>query len=179
MESPAVPVPDDKDWTFVLDRPCPECGFLASAVDRDELPAWVERVSAPWQDALARSDARVRPEPRVWSPLEYGAHVRDVLVLFAERAGLIRSEDNPVFANWDQDATALEQRYWEQEPAVVAAQLAEAAAANAGVWASVTPQEWQRPGRRSNGSVFTLETLGQYLLHDLVHHLHDVELRLP
>lgn len=31
-----------------------------------------------------------------------------------------------------------------------------------------------RPGRRSNGSVFTVRTLGQYFLHDVVHHLHDV-----
>ena len=25
-------VPDDKDWTWVLQRPCPECGFDASAL---------------------------------------------------------------------------------------------------------------------------------------------------
>ena len=31
-----------------------------------------------------------------------------------------------------------------------------------------------RPGRRSNGSVFTVETLGRYFLHDVLHHLHDV-----
>ncbi|MHB8274233.1 MAG: hypothetical protein ACYDC9_05635 [Dermatophilaceae bacterium] len=31
-----------------------------------------------------------------------------------------------------------------------------------------------RTGRRSNGSVFTIETLGQYILHDVAHHLHDV-----
>ena len=25
-------VPDDKDWTWVLERPCPECGFDAATV---------------------------------------------------------------------------------------------------------------------------------------------------
>jgi hypothetical protein len=30
-------VPDTKDWTWVLERPCPECGFDASGVRRDEV----------------------------------------------------------------------------------------------------------------------------------------------
>jgi hypothetical protein len=38
----------------------------------------------------------------------------------------------------------------------------------------VRPDQWDRPGRRSNGSSFTATTLGQYFLHDVVHHLHDV-----
>ena len=36
------------------------------------------------------------------------------------------------------------------------------------------PDQWQRTGRRSNGSAFTVETLGRYHLHDVVHHLWDV-----
>jgi hypothetical protein len=38
----------------------------------------------------------------------------------------------------------------------------------------VTGEQWARPGRRSNGSVFTIETLVQYFAHDLVHHAHDI-----
>ena len=30
-------VPDDKNWTWVLARPCPDCGFEAAAVDVREL----------------------------------------------------------------------------------------------------------------------------------------------
>jgi hypothetical protein len=41
-------------------------------------------------------------------------------------------------------------------------------------FASVRADERDRPGRRSNGSVFTVETLGSYFLHDLEHHAHDV-----
>ena len=33
---------------------------------------------------------------------------------------------------------------------------------------------WDRRGTRSNGSVFTVESLGRYHLHDVVHHLWDV-----
>jgi hypothetical protein len=38
----------------------------------------------------------------------------------------------------------------------------------------VQAEELGRLGRRSNGSVFTVETLGKYFLHDLEHHAHDV-----
>ena len=49
--------------------------------------------------------------------------------------------------------------------------LAEAIAAR---FAAVRPDQADRSGRRSNGSVFTVTTLAQYFLHDLVHHEHDV-----
>ena len=39
---------------------------------------------------------------------------------------------------------------------------------------SVGVDEWQRPGRRSDGAEFTIDSLARYLLHDVVHHLHDV-----
>ena len=33
---------------------------------------------------------------------------------------------------------------------------------------------WPRPARRSNGSVFTLDSLARYHLHDVEHHVWDV-----
>lgn len=171
------PEPDTKDWTWVLERRCPECGFLGSEVDVTQLPELVRSATAPWPTVLGRPDARQRPRPQVWSPLEYGCHVRDVLLIFAERALLIRDQVDPLFANWDQDATAIEQRYAEQDPADITDQLLTAARVNAAVWEGVTPAEWQRSGRRSNGSIFTLESLGRYFLHDLRHHLVDVGVR--
>jgi hypothetical protein len=41
-------------------------------------------------------------------------------------------------------------------------------------FAGVQEGEWSRTGVRSNGSRFTVLTLGQYMLHDLAHHLVDV-----
>jgi hypothetical protein len=34
-------------------------------------------------------------------------------------------------------------------------------------------------GTRSDGARFNVETLGRYLLHDVVHHLVDVGVRAP
>jgi hypothetical protein len=179
MQTPLAPEPDEKDWTFVLERPCPECGYLAAGVDAHELPALVLAATAPWAAVLARPDVAERPAPAVWSPLEYGCHIRDVLRVFTGRIELIRTQDNPRFPNWDQDAAAIADRYWEQAPVTVSTEIADAAQANAAAWATVAEDEWPRPGTRSNGSEFTLDTLGRYLLHDLRHHLHDVGVTGP
>jgi hypothetical protein len=171
---PAAPTPDDKDWTWILDQPCGECGFDSAAVTGRDVPALVRNAVARWQTVLARADATARPEPQRWSALEYGCHLRDVFDIFAGRTGLMLVEDNPTFANWDQDETALADRYWEQSPGVVSAQLAAAGAKVAEQFSAVREDQWQRVGLRSNGSVFTVDSLGRYFVHDVVHHLWDV-----
>ena len=124
---------DDKDWTWVLERECPECGFAAGASRSSGSPMLVRANAAAWQHVLAGADVRQRPRPDVWSPLEYACHVRDVFRLFDQRLALMLAEDDPQFANWDQDDTAVADRYGEQDPAVVAGELAAAAEAIAAV----------------------------------------------
>jgi len=172
--APPAPEPDVKDWTWVLQRPCPDCGFDAAHVSGTQVAAIVRDCAARWPAVMARPDAAQRPAARVWSPLEYACHVSDVCRMFAGRVRLMVHHDHPDFPNWDQDETALAERYGEQDPAVVAGQLVDAAEEAAAVFDAVGDEEWDRTGRRSNGSVFTVETLGQYFVHDLVHHLHDV-----
>ncbi|MDM8085880.1 DinB family protein [Cellulomonas cellasea] len=167
-------VPDTKDWTAVLGVGCEECGFRPDEVPPAALGGAVRDMAPRWVAALHRPDVQVRPDPTTWSVLEYGAHVRDVHLLFAERLRRILTEDDPLFDNWDQDATAVEQRYDLQDPAVVADELADAAEAFAALLDGVREADLDRPGLRSNGSAFTVRTLEQYFLHDVVHHLHDV-----
>jgi hypothetical protein len=59
-------------------------------------------------------------------------------------------------------------------PSEVAAELAREGAAIASAFGAVPADAWDRPGRRSNGSVFTVDTFGRYFVHDLVHHAHDI-----
>jgi hypothetical protein len=166
--------PDTKDWTWVLARPCPECGFDPAGVDVADLADLIHDNTRGWYAALDGPDTATRPSPGTWSPLEYACHVRDVHRLFAERLTLMLEQDDPLWANWDQDVTAVESRYAEQDPATVSVELVEAAADVAAIYDRVEDGQWQRPGRRSNGSLFTVETLGVYHLHDVHHHLHDV-----
>ncbi|MEO6199544.1 MAG: DinB family protein [Cryobacterium sp.] len=169
-----VITPDTKDWTWVLERPCPECGFTAAEVTFDDIPSLLRVNAASWPPVLEPGDVAQRPNDHTWSALEYAAHVRDVFRIFSVRLGLILREDNPQFANWDQDATAVAERYNEQDPAVVGRELVESAASLADAFEAVSMSERGRVGRRSDGAVFTVTTLGQYLVHDPIHHLHDV-----
>ncbi len=173
MSDPMID-PDTKDWTWVLDRPCPECGFDATAVTVDRIPEVIRDNATAWEAVLTLADAAERPDPSTWSPLEYACHVRDVHHVFDLRVGLMLDQDDPTFPNWDQDETAIAERYAEQDPATVAGDLLTAAEAVAERYESVSPGAWGRRGHRSNGSEFTLESIGVYHLHDLVHHAWDV-----
>jgi len=168
-------VPDTKDWTWVLETPCQQCGFDAKQYAVGDLSTALRRTVPRWQQVLQRQDAAQRPVAGVWSPAEYACHVRDVYELFRGRVQLMLDQDDPVFADWDQDATALQERYSEQAPATVAGGLGDRGEAFAQILDDVPTGGWMRPGRRSNGSVFTVESLSRYALHDVVHHLHDVD----
>ena len=168
-------IPDTKDWTWVLQRPCPECGFDTMGFPAEAVPGMIMANAAAWQAALdGASDVRARPEPGTWSPLEYACHVRDVFRLYDERLRLMLTLDGPHYPNWDQDATAVEARYGAQDPAHVCAELLEAGRTLADSFDKVGDDEWERTGFRSDGAAFTVATFARYLVHDPIHHLHDV-----
>ncbi|MEV6280357.1 DinB family protein [Nocardia sp. NPDC051832] len=185
-------VPDDKNWTWVLEKTCPECGFDAPATPYDKVPALTRDYAARLAGALTRDDATVRPDESTWSATEYAAHVRDVCRIFTYRTDIAArreavdprvpgfdattgsAEGLPLFSNWDQDVTAIAAGYGAQEPAVVAAELAVAAESVARAIESVPPADRELAVRRSDGSGFTVESLAIYFLHDVVHHVYDV-----
>ncbi|MFD9685303.1 DinB family protein [Kitasatospora sp. NPDC059088] len=174
--APDAIVPDAKDWTWVLERACPDCGLDTPAVAPTEVAAMVRANAEAWLAVLAGDEdgLRRRPAPGVWSDLEYACHVRDVFRLFLVRLDLMLDQDGPLFPNWDQDETAVAERYREQRPQVVAGELAEAAAALAAAFGAVSGEQWERTGSRSDGARFTVGSFARYLIHDPVHHLFDV-----
>jgi DinB superfamily len=172
MTEPADISPENRDWTFVITEGCKECGF--NPQQPETTGGRLLATIATWQQALAAPTASERLSPTVWSPLEYGCHVRDVCQLFRQRLELMLSEDDPAFANWDQDATAVEKDYFHQDPAEVSLALVTQATATAAAFDSVAGNQWDRSGRRSNGSVFSVATFAVYFLHDIEHHLHDI-----
>ena len=172
-------VPDNKNWTWVLERPCQDCGFDASSFEAKSSGVALRDLGGRWVAVLQRPDARVRPRRDMWSPLEYGCHVRDVFRKFDERLQLMLKEVDPHFENWDQDKTALEDDYPSQVPAEVAAALKEAAESLARHFDAVSSDQWSRRGFRSDGSAFTVESIARYLMHDPVHHLWDVGAEIP
>jgi hypothetical protein len=169
------PPPDTKDWTWTLRRRCDQCGLSAGEIDPAQLAERAFVAAEEWVQILRSSPAvSARPQPDVWSPLEYGAHVRDVYRLFDARLAQMLSEDTPTFAYWDQDETAITEQYSEQDPEVVADELEAAAQRFVARIQSLTPDQYSRRGFRSDGAEFTVLTFLQYFLHDVIHHLWDV-----
>jgi len=169
--------PETKDWTWVIDRRCDECGFDAGAIDGEHVAELIRQNALAWWEVLGRDPAELarRPTDDRWSSLEYACHVRDVFRLYDARLHLMLDEDDPLYPNWDQDQSAIDERYNEQDPAVVSTELQDAAAALAESFDDVEGDAWQRTGTRSDGARFTVDTFARYMIHDPIHHVHDVE----
>ena len=138
--------PDTKDWTWVLERPCEECGLDVRAVERVDLASAFRANARVWLALLADPAAAVRRRTDRWSTLEYACHVHDVHQVFHERVSSMLAEDTPHFPNWDQDESAVEGHYGSQLPSIVGPTLVAAAYAVADLYASVPTLSWQRRG---------------------------------
>lgn len=175
------PPPDTKDWTWVLERECPECGYNAQSVDPDDVAALMRANAAGFRAALKRGSlVAQRPpvpvgSPPRWSALEYAAHTRDVYKLAVDRLTRMIKKTAPTFVDWDQNAAAVDGRYEESDPDKVSYDLAVNAGKAADLLDKVRGEQWQRTGMRSDGAGFTIATFAVYILHDVSHHLWDVE----
>jgi hypothetical protein len=160
---------------------CDECGFdydLATAADAGgAIVAGADEMATVLSDAADGAAGRRRPD--TWSPLEYGCHVRDVLLVQRERVLLARREDRPSFAPMGRDERVDHDGYADQAPTAVARQLREAAALFANVLDRLGP-DWDRtviynypePLERS------LRWVGVHTVHEVHHHLLDVRRQL-
>ena len=161
---------------------CQACGFeydVSQAASAG--PAIVDGVTE--FGALLSSgstDLRARREPRTWSPLEYGCHVRDVLLVQRERVLAARRTDQPSFEPMGRDERVEHDGYAEQDPARVVRQLSEAAYLFVNDLSRLSPEDWDRsvmynyPEPRDR----SLRWVAMHTLHEVRHHLLDVRRQL-
>ena len=57
---------------------------------------------------MEADDAYLRtvPAPGIFSPVQYGAHVRDILRVYGDRILIMLEEDDPVFPQFNPDESA-------------------------------------------------------------------------
>jgi DinB superfamily len=157
---------------------CADCGF-AYELDRAEAAGGaISAGAAELAEALERDDVDLRTRRRAaqWSPLEYGCHVRDVLLVQRERVLAARRTDTPTFDPMGRDERVAHDGYAEQDPLDVARQLRDAALMFDNALARLGPDEWERtvmynypaPWERS------LRWVAEHTEHEIVHHLRDV-----
>jgi hypothetical protein len=158
---------------------CPECGFTYGALPRPQLapalrasgPALASRLSA------APVDLRRRRADDEWSPLEYACHVRDVSLMQRDRLYVALVEDEPSFKPMYREERVSFDRYQEQDPAEVAEQLTMATALLAHAFAGLTEEQWGRPLMYGfpGPSRRDVEWVAHHTLHEMTHHLADID----
>jgi S-DNA-T family DNA segregation ATPase FtsK/SpoIIIE len=158
---------------------CDECGFVYAHLSAVDIPGRLRALGPAFQARLTTDAAvlRQRPSPDVWSALEYSCHVRDVLIVQRQRLALALREDCPTFVPMGREERAVRERYNEQDPKVVAAELMATAGAIARDFAAMDDAGWRRVGvynwpERAERSMLWL---GQHTVHEGEHHLADVD----
>jgi DinB superfamily len=164
-----------------MDR-CEGCGF---EYDLDEAPTAGATIVKSAEDLVSilndgARDLTTRREPGTWSPLEYGCHVRDVLLVQRERVLAARCMDQPSFNPMGRDERVRYDGYSEQDVTDVARQLRDSARLFANVLSRLSPEDWDRtvmynypePCERS------LRWVAVHTVHDVYHHTLDVSRQL-
>jgi len=161
---------------------CDECGFVYEPNEAEQAGQSITLAVESLADILRLPSANLaqRRNPSIWSALEYGCHVRDVLLVQRERVLLGRRTDRPSLEPMGRDERVEHDGYALQEPVDVARQLTEAARMFANDLARLGPDDWDRvvlynypePRERS------LRWVGVHTLHEVRHHLLDVRRQL-
>ncbi|HTD49378.1 MAG TPA: DinB family protein [Acidimicrobiia bacterium] len=157
---------------------CAACGFNGSYYDDAPLLAAVRELGPRWRILLADAgpDLRIRPEPDVWSAIEYAAHSRDIIALHAFGVTQALTVDEPTYPAIVADdliETAAAKSLHDDPEAVVAALDAQARHL-AQVAGDPADDAWQR-GLTIGDERSTVRRMLEHALHDSLHHLDDVE----
>ena len=156
---------------------CPECGFVYDLdAARDAGPAIVSSAATIATTLVAASDVAARPEATTWSVLEYGCHVRDVLLVQRERVLLTLRVEQPRLEPMGRDERVDMDGYRDQQPADVARQIGDAALLFNGVVSRLDERSWQRTVvyNHPHQAVRTLAWVVVHTLHEMTHHLGDI-----
>ncbi|HZX07733.1 DinB family protein [Kribbella sp.] len=166
-----------------VDGYCEQCGFNYDTGDLQGTVTLLIRQAADCAMALTKAAAgpdanvvRIRPEPEVWSAIEYACHVRDVLEVQRLRIAQCLAEDRPVYAPMDRTGRVKELKYEDQDPTEVAAALMRFAREFGAAARVLQPQQLGKLGLY-NYPVRAPRTLGwiiRHTAHEIQHHRHDL-----
>jgi hypothetical protein len=169
------------DWTRIQRDPCPQCGQQPAAFAPSSLGALAVEEALAWRQFLLEADdayLRAIPEPGVFSPMQYGAHVRDILRVYTDRMVLGIEQDNPTVPIFNPPQEVFE-GYNRLDTEELAADLGTQAERLAEVIKSTDSSAWSRIVINDRGQygvyTFTIAGLACNAVHETHHHLLDAK----
>jgi ketosteroid isomerase-like protein len=157
---------------------CPVCGFVWADVPVTDVGARIQAAAGALAAMLRTAGdpaVTTRPAPDVWSALEYGAHVRDVLYHLRDRIVVGLAEDTPSFEPLHRDLRVDAGLYRDEQSAVVAVELELAASLFTRTFGALSEAQLARPVVYAypRESVRTISWMGRQVVHEAEHHLDD------
>jgi hypothetical protein len=147
-------------------------------MERDTLGAQLMQSAQSWRNFLMEADdpyLRTAPAPGIFSPAQYGAHVRDILRVYGDRILIMLEEDDPVFPQFHPD-NHLGRKELADDLEAQAHRLAT-------ILDELEPEQWSLTMIRNGGAdgvyKFTVAGLASYAVHEAHHHLLDADGALP
>ena len=174
----ATPVlPDGVPPLAAEDHVCTACGIAYPAVTVDAARAAIALLPGRYAAALRgvpEEALRRRPEPAVWSAIEYLCHVRDVYAVFTIRLHRARTETDPPLESMLNDLRARRFDYAHAELRPVVDQLRAHVTGFLAELDRVGVADWGRPVHRYPGEQRTTLWLARQAAHEGRHHLRDI-----
>jgi hypothetical protein len=162
--------------------PCAECGFTYNLSQAAAVRQVIRERAAEVAAILRNRDIDVRSRSRqgVWSALEYGCHLRDVLLTQRERVLAARRANRAVCTPMGREERVQHDGYSEQDPDDVARQLVDAATLFANVLARLDDDGWDRTVVYNYPETHerSLRWLAVHTAHEVQHHLLDIRRQL-
>ena len=156
---------------------CDACGFDGARYDDGSLLHALRILGPRWRSLPFQTgpELRERPEPEVWSALEYAAHSRDITALHVFGVEQALTLDEPSFPGIDDDLVdSAAASYGSADPDAVVDALEEQAMRLAELADDAGPDRWSR-GLTIGANRSDVRRLLEHALHDSLHHVDDVE----
>jgi hypothetical protein len=158
---------------------CTECGLDPEHLTIDEAADIIGGLGPRYRVAFAvvgdePDRLRAKPDPGVWSSLEYVAHLRDSVRYHGALSNRALKEHRPEFAAPDPDAIAQNEGYNDVDPDEVLDSLEQQSTRFAARARSLSDDDLDRVVIRA-GNEITVRYMVRNVAHEGHHHLQDVQ----
>lgn len=155
---------------------CTECGFDYASAPAATVGRRLRAETVALAEAVRQVGSAPCPVPGCWTAIEYGGHVRDMLIVQRERVLHACGVDTPSIIPMGRDLRVDRGEYVGLDADDIARQLGDAVDSFARTLDNLAPADWKRqvvynyPERAHRD----LEWVAAHTVHEILHHTLDV-----